>query len=108
MKSCPRFAYSFVYLTLTNTVGPAIHTPPIGEAQCMKKVHSSLLLALRIRPTSAIGTTNIPLFAYKDRMPHRSNNISCGSYIATLYWRYVARTASPILPGLAYNLGSTY
>jgi hypothetical protein len=74
----------------------------------MKKAHSSLLLALRFRPTLAIGTANIPLFAYKHWMPHSANNISCGSYIAPLYWRYVTRTASPILPGLAYNLGSTY
>jgi hypothetical protein len=70
---------------LPNTVGPAIHTPPIGKAQCMKKIHASFLLALRICPTLAIGTANIPLFAYKHQMPRSDNNISCGSYIALPY-----------------------
>jgi hypothetical protein len=44
--------------------------------------------------------------AYKRRMPCSANNISC-SYIVPLYWRYVARTASPILPELAPKLGRT-
>jgi hypothetical protein len=29
----PRFAYSLIFLCCANTIGPAIHTPPIGEAQ---------------------------------------------------------------------------
>jgi hypothetical protein len=41
-------------------------------------------------------------------MPRSANKISCGSNIVPIqYWRYVARTASPIDPELAYNFYST-
>jgi hypothetical protein len=40
-------------------------------------------------------------------MPRSANNISCDSYEAPKNWRYVARTASPISPELAYNLSRT-
>jgi hypothetical protein len=58
----PRFAYSFVFLILSQycTTGPAIRTPPRGEAQQRKKKPQKLL----------IGTTNSPRFA--DRRGERS------------------------------------
>ncbi len=66
-----------------------------------------MLLALRIRPASPIGAASDPRFAYKGRMSRSANNSSFGSYIAPIYWRYVACTALPIDPELAYNLDST-
>jgi hypothetical protein len=64
-------------------------------------------LTLQICPASAKGAVSVPRFACKRRMPRSANKFSCGSYIVPLYWRYVARTASPILPELSYNLGRT-
>jgi hypothetical protein len=62
---------------------------------------------LQICPASPIGAVSVPCFAFKGWMPRSANNISCGCYIAPYYWHYVANTASPIPPKLAYNLGST-
>jgi hypothetical protein len=93
-------------LRCASIIGPAIFTPLIGEAQRIKKTRK-LLLVQRICPTLPMGSANIPSFAFRHRMPRSANNNSCGSYIASLYWGYVAGTASLILSGLAYNLGST-
>jgi hypothetical protein len=64
---------------------------------------------MQIHHASPIGAANIPRFAYKRQMPRSVNNISCRSYIALIllglrrsYWGYVARTASPNLPELAF------
>jgi hypothetical protein len=55
-------------LCCANTIGPAICTAPIGEAQQNK--NGNLLLALQICSASPIGAANIPRFAYKCPMPH--------------------------------------
>jgi hypothetical protein len=49
----------------------------------------------------------LPRFAYQRQMPRSANNNSSFCYIAPIYWRYVARTASPIDPEIAYNFNST-
>jgi hypothetical protein len=53
------------YLCSTNTIGPAIRSPPIGEAQqTLKKIRENFLLALWIRPASPIGAASVPRFAF--------------------------------------------
>jgi hypothetical protein len=40
--------FRFLY-ACANTIGPVICTPPVGEAQRIKKIHKNFLLALRMR-----------------------------------------------------------
>jgi hypothetical protein len=54
VNQCPRFAYSLCSLCCTNTIGAAIRSPLIGEAQQIKKNPRKLL----------IGAANSPRFAY--------------------------------------------
>jgi hypothetical protein len=52
---------------------------------------------------SPMGAESAPRFAYKCMAQRNAIIISCA---VQYYWRYVAHTASPIFPELAYNLGS--
>jgi hypothetical protein len=53
-----RFSYSFVFLS--STIGPAIRTPPIGIAQrTLKKQTKHFLLGLPICAASPIGAAGI-------------------------------------------------
>jgi hypothetical protein len=71
-------------LCCATTIGPAIRTLPIGEAQQKKKIHENFLLALQIRPVLPIGAADIHCFTYKCRMPRSANIISYGCYIVPI------------------------
>jgi hypothetical protein len=103
VRASPILSFS---LYSTNTIGPAIRAPPIGEAQRTLKNPRKLL----------IGATNSPRFAYRcgERSPALPISARCHAppiFLAVAaiqrqyYWRYVARSASPILPELAHNPG---
>ncbi len=88
-------------LCYANTIGPAICTLPVGEAQRIKKIHKNFSLALRIRHALPVGVAMVPRFAFKRSLQHSANN---GSQYNLCY---IARSASPIFPELAYKLDST-
>jgi hypothetical protein len=60
---CPRFAYSFVFLMLANTIGAEIRAPLIGKVQGRNKNPRKKF----------IGVANAPCFAYRrgERPPLR-------------------------------------
>jgi hypothetical protein len=69
-------------LSIANTIGPAIHSPLIGEAQRIKKKSAKhFSLALRIRHASPIGVAKAPCFAFKRREHRNANNNSLSALI---------------------------
>lgn len=92
------YAYSFaLYLYCPSTFGPEIRPPLTGEARRIKEIRE--ILALWFRP--------LP-FAYQRRAQRRANNISCRLFtLHQNHWNYVASTALPIIPELAYKHGGT-
>jgi hypothetical protein len=105
---CPRFAYSFVLLILRQYYWrcnscAANRRSAANDKKSAKSTYwrcecaSLRLKARRARTASPIsaGHNAAPLF--------HLNSVNTSQY----YWRYVARTALPIFPELAYNLGST-
>jgi hypothetical protein len=71
-------------LCCANTIGPVIRTPPIGEAQRIKKIRENFLFVLRIRPASPIGAANISRFAYKCQMPSSANILAVAAILLAL------------------------
>jgi hypothetical protein len=94
--SCP--------LCCANTIGAAICSPLIGEAQQIKKIRENFLLALQIRRASPIGAAKALHFAFKQRERRSTSKHSIQRQYS---WRYVARSASLICPERAYKCGST-
>jgi hypothetical protein len=61
-------------------------------------------VALQIRRASPIGVVKVPRFAFQRREQCSGNNDSISCHYS---WRYVAHSASPDFPELAYKVGST-
>jgi hypothetical protein len=97
VNSCPRFAYSFTYWSwdLYSAHRQSAANKKIPSKTCYWRCEFAplCLWAQRIFPALLIsaGCHAAPI------------TLAVAAIIASLYWRYVTRTASPILPRLAYN-----
>ncbi len=89
-------------LCCANTLGAAIRSPLIGEAQRIKKIRENFLWALRIRRASPIGAAKAPSFAFKRRERRSANNTF---YIAPI--QLALHCSSLICPEPTYKFGST-
>jgi hypothetical protein len=61
---------------LCQTIGAAILTLPIGEAQLITKIHENFSLVLRICHASPIGSVKAPRFVFQRIERNSANNIS--------------------------------
>ncbi len=90
-NSFPCFAYSFVFLMLLlYYLSCDSYSAYRRSLANIKKICENFVLALQIRPASPIGAASAPPLCLL--APNAT---------------HVTRTASPIDPELAYNLGST-
>jgi hypothetical protein len=70
VRASPILWYS---LCCANTIGAAIRSPLIGEAQQIKKIRENFLLALRICRASPMGVAKALRFAFKRRERRSAN-----------------------------------
>ncbi len=87
--SCP--------LCCARIIGTAILNQPKGKVQGKRKILEMFLLALKIRSASPISAGHDTALII----------LSAGYTLRHYFWCYIATTTSPIIPKLAYNLGST-